>query len=164
MNLVRLTNARLYVDGWGFSGQCDEVDIPVLKWASMELRNLALHGKVKAPLSLEELRTTIKGSFDPALVALICDPTVFVNLQIRADLTDLGPLGISRGGEVVAFVRGWAEEINPGTVRGQQETQGGQYAFHLMSYRLVAAGTELWDVDLLSGRTVINGNTLFEGE
>lgn len=162
MNCMRIVNGKLYVQGWGFSGQCEEAEIPALKWTPMELKNLGLHGKVKAPLCLEEFKASFKGHFDPELVALVGDPTQNINIQIRADLADVTPMGISKTGELVAFLRGWVEELNPGSVRGQQEAQGAQYVLHAVAYRLVAAGVELWDIDLLTDKVVINGNAIFE--
>ena len=164
MNVIRVVNARLYVEGWGFSGQIEEADIPALKWTPMELKNFGLKGKVKAPLGLDELKTTLKGHFDAGLVGLVSDPTRNTNFQIRADLADVSPIGIQKSGELVAFVRGWVEELNPGGLKGQAEAQGAQYVVHLVAYRLVAAGEELWDIDLLADRIVINGNEIWANE
>lgn len=160
--IKRLFRGNVYLEGKGYAGSFEECDLPALKWAGSDLKGLAMVGKTKLPTAVDELKLTLKGHLDEAFAAQAGDCTRFLNVQVRSDQIEYGGDGIVAEKPVVAYCRGWFEEVNPGAVKGQEEGSGAQYVMVLVAYKLVVDGKILWDIDLFQNKCLVNGKDIFE--
>jgi len=157
----RLFRANVYVEGQGHAGAIEEIDLPSLKWAGADLKTIAMVGKSKLPTSLDELKVTMKGHLQADIVAVASDPTRFRNVQIRSNSVKWGGEGIEEEVAAVVYARGWFEEVNLGSVKGQENASGAQYVLHCVACKLQIGARVLFDIDLYQSKVVIDGTDVF---
>lgn len=163
-NLVigRLFRGNLILNGKSYAGSVSECDLPEINWTLADLKTIAQVGKLKAPNGLDDLKATIKGSFDPDLMRAAANPKQAVQIQIRSsyELIDAG--GTMSEVPLVAFITGFISKGKPGTIKSLDQASEADFEVHCNTYKLVLDGTTLHDIDLFNNKCVVDGVNVFE--
>ncbi|MEM4958575.1 MAG: phage major tail tube protein, partial [Nanopusillaceae archaeon] len=56
----KVTNARVYINGTDFIAKAEEIDLPKVKFKTTETKGLALIGETDLPTVLDKLEARIK--------------------------------------------------------------------------------------------------------
>lgn len=139
-----LKNMNLFVDGRGYAGRIDEMELPKLTLKTEEHRAGGMDLPVEVDLGMEKLEAAMTFSdYDPEIFR-------FFGL-LDGETTQITARGaIQRQGEeaipVVVNVRGGWKEIDPGTWKpGDKATLKASVA--VLYYKLAIGGEELVEID-----------------
>ena len=149
-----LRNVNLFVDGRGYAGSAEEVNLPKLTVAMEEHRGGGMDAPVELDMGLEKLE---------------CD---WSSSAVDADM--LGRWGLSAGSQVPVTFRGALESEDGGVkavqaqVRGQiKEIDWGTWKpgekaplkcmMAVRYYKLTIDGTDVHEIDVPNMKRIING-------
>ena len=139
-----LKNMNLFVDGRGYAGRIDEIELPKLTLKTEEHRAGGMEVPVEVDLGMEKLETSLTLSdYDPEVFRLF-------GLLDRQDTPVTIRGAIQRQGEpaqaVAVSLRGGWKEIDSGTWKpGDKSTL--KVSVALNYFRLTIAGEEVVEVD-----------------
>ena len=139
-----LKNMNLFVDGRGYAGRVDEIELPKLTLKTEEHRAGGMDVPVEIDLGMEKLETSLTiADYDPDVFKLF-------GLLDRQDTPVTVRGAIQRQGEaaqpVVVSLRGGWKEIDSGTWKpGDKSTL--KVSAALNYFKLTIAGEEVVEVD-----------------
>ena len=149
-----LKNMNLFVDGRGYAGRVDEIELPKLAMQSEEHRAGGMDAPVEIELGMEKLEATVTLSdHDPELFKLFG----LVNHQsipftVRGSIQAQG----SPAEPVVVQLRGGWKEIDPGTWKpGDKNVL--KFAVGANYYKLSIGGQDLIEIDVINLVRVVGG-------
>jgi uncharacterized protein len=139
-----LKNMNLFVDGRGYAGRVDEIELPKLTLKTEEHRAGGMDVPIEIDLGMEKLECTLTiADFDPDVFKLF-------GLLDRQDTPVTVRGAIQRQGEdaqsAVVYLRGGWKEIDTGTWKaGDKSTI--KVSVAVSYYRLSIAGADVVEVD-----------------
>lgn len=146
----KLKNFNLYIDGFGYAGNVDEVQLPAINVTAEDYRAGGMDAPIEIDMGMEKLEATFKVSkFDKNLLAKFGARNIpFV---LRGALEDLDgtvtPLVVNLTGSIHGQE---TDAATPGTLVAMTF----RFAAHAYTYRL---GDEIiHDIDVLNMKRVIN--------
>lgn len=124
VELKRIVNAAVWLDGTIYLGRVAEFTLPELKQVMQDIKALGLYGKRKLPAGLESMEAKLKfnGIYAEAL-KLAANPFKAFNLQLRGHQEDWGPAGRTAEGAVVASLTGNFMSVQLGTYKPQENVE-----------------------------------------
>ncbi len=149
-----LKNFNLYVDGRGYAGNVDEVQLPALNVVSEDFRAGGMDAAIELDMGMEKLEATFKVSkFDRNLIA---------------------KWGLTAGGNVPLTLRGALESLDgtvqavvvklSGRIHGMEfdaitpgAKSGMTFRMAARAYSYTQAGETLIDIDVLNMKRIIDG-------
>lgn len=148
-----LKNFNLYVDGRGYAGNVDEVQLPALNVVEEDYRAGGMDAPVAIDMGMEKLEATFKVSkFDSDLLSLFGGTRAFP-LTFRGALEDLDgtvkPLVVNMTGKV--------HGLETDAVSGSGGKAGLSFRFALTAYTYTLDGVVVHDIDVLNMKRVIGG-------
>lgn len=149
-----LKNFNLSVDGRGYAGNIDEVQLPTLAVKNEEYRAGGMDAAVELDMGMEKLETTFKLSrFSPDLLALFgLGPQGTVQLTFRGAVESLDgtvePVNVYMAGTIDAAT---PDSITPGAKAGWQ------FKMSVRAYRYEQNGVTIHDIDVVNMKRVIGG-------
>lgn len=159
----RLSEASVYLEGLPIHGRAEEVDIPDLKWKQSSSKALGLVGEATFPTSLEPLKAKFKWtSFYPELMAALADPTRAARLQVYGNLRTF-----ANGGELVAersvvvWLRGWFPSLKLGAFKAH-ENVATESEMEVLYLRIETDGVPIIEVDTMANIYSVHGVDLLE--
>lgn len=163
-NLVigRLFRGNLILNGTSYAGSIHECDLPEVTWTLADLKSIAQIGKLKAPNGLDDLKCTMKGSFDPGLMKAAANPKKAVQIQIRSSYEKISAAGTDSEVPLVAFITGFISKGKPGTIKSLDQASEADFEVHCNTYKLVLDGVTLHDIDLFNNKCIVDGVNAFE--
>lgn len=142
-----LKNMNLFVDGRGYAGRVDEIQLPKLTLKTEEHRAGGMDLPVEVDLGMEKLTAEITISdYDPEVFRLFglldtADTQITVRGAVQAQGSEAVP--------VVVNLRGGWKEIDPGTWKAaDKSTLKVQLAANY--YKLSIGGEELVEIDAVN--------------
>lgn len=147
-----LKNFNLYVDGRGFAGNVDEVQLPALSIVGEDYRAGGMDAPIELDMGMEKLESTFKVSkFDENLDKLLSTGG-FINLTFRGAVE-------SMDGAVKAAVIKMTGKIH--SIETDTATPGAKtaktYRVPLVSYSYSLDGDTIHDIDVRNMKRVIGG-------
>ena len=87
ININRLTNANIYMDGSSLLGRAEEVNLPSIVYKMAEHKALGMVGTAEFFAGIEKMETKIKwNSFYQEVMKKAANPFKSVNMQVRSSL------------------------------------------------------------------------------
>lgn len=154
----RVTNANIYMDGKSLLGRAEEVSLPTIKQIMAEHKALGMNGKFELPAGVDKLECRIKwNSFYSDVLAKSANPNQAVNLQIRSSIktwTSSGALASET--PVVVHLTALFKDFPTGNFK-QHDNVELESNLTVTYTKLVVGGVEVMEVDVLANIHKVNG-------
>ena len=95
VNVNRITNCNVYVEGIGLLGMAEEVKVPGVKGKMTDHKGLGMVGTAEFPAGLDKLEASVKWVSIYPVAEQLLSSTYYVNqYQVRANIETYNSLGI----------------------------------------------------------------------
>jgi hypothetical protein len=107
IEIKRLTNANVYVDGNSLLGKVDECKMPDVNIVMAEHKALGMQGKLEFPSGIDKLEATFKwNSLYSDVLTKVANPFKACEVQLRGSLETYGNGGRTAEVPVVVYLTG----------------------------------------------------------
>lgn len=157
INLNRVTNANVYINGTSMLGQAEEIDLPKLVAKMVEHKALGMQGSVELPSGFDKMESRIKwNAFYQNAMLLMADPYEVVNLQCRASVETYSSTGRTAQTPLVVFMRGQFKSVPTGNFK-QQDNVEFESNLAVTYVKVEHNGVALVEFDALANIFKVNG-------
>lgn len=162
INVNRLTNANIYVDGRSYLGRAEEVNLPDLKHKLSEHKALGMIGVVELWSGIEKLEASIKwNSFYADAMKKFANPFRALNLQVRSSLEVYTSQGRTAQQPVVVFLTGQPKNFPGGNFK-QHDNVEAQSEMTITYMKTVINGETIMEFDVLANIFKVGGVDIME--
>lgn len=149
-----LKNFNLFVDGVGFAGNAEEVQLPSLNIMEEEFRAGGMDSAIGLDMGMEKLETSFKIAGFAASVLKQFGLAEGTDTQ----LTARGSLESLDGAKtpVVVQMRGKIKSAEPDAWQGGQKS-GWSFTVSLRYYKFIQNGETIHEIDVLNMKRIVNG-------
>lgn len=94
LELKKLTNGNVYIDGASFLGKTEEIDVPDIVTKMVDHKVLGLVGEIELPAGVEKMECRIKWNGPaPDIMKIMGNPFATHHFQVRGSLETWGSTG-----------------------------------------------------------------------
>lgn len=159
----RIYNCNFYMDGDGFMGQIEEVNMPEIKFKKGEFKSLGLMALTEFTAGIDKMEFKVKmNSFYPDLLAKLADPFTTKAIQIRGSLQQWEATTLSGEKPVVCYMRVQSQSF-PGAAFKQLDPVEMEGNFTVLYYKLEIDGRVIMEIDALANIFIADGKDLLAG-
>ena len=157
IQLNRITNANIYVDGNCLLGQAEEVKLPEISAIMAEHKALGMVGKIELPAGFDKLEGEIKwNSYYRDVFLKMNDPYTMTQLQIRSSVETYGSLGRMQQVPLVTFLSVMFKKNPMGTFKQNENAEfPSSFACYYVKQQL--NGEDMIELDVLANIYKVNG-------
>jgi P2 family phage contractile tail tube protein len=157
IQINKLTNASVFVDGVGFLGQAMEVDLPEITQKMSDHVALGMIATTEMPSGVDKMEATIRwNALYPAVVEKFANPYAALSLQIRSSLEVYEAGGRVAQQPVVVFLRASSKTHQLGNYRQHENVElENQMAVYYV--RVEINGVEKLELDATANIYRVNG-------
>lgn len=157
VQINRITNANLWINGNNLLGKAEEVTLPDIKAKQTEHKGLGMAGTLELPAGLEKLEAKFKmAAFYPDVMKLAGNPYATASIQVRSNLETWAGQGLVNQVAVVAYLSGRFTNLPMGTFKPKDNAEF-ELNMSVTAAKLVVDGQELYEVDVLNNVWKVNG-------
>jgi len=157
IEISKVFNARVYIDGTDFIAKAEEVDLPKVKFKFADTKALGLYAESELPTGLDKLEARIKfNSTYPDFIALAADPFTSRTIIIRAPYQVWTQQGVARTTPLKAEIKGFFKEWDTGKMKGRDTTEA-EATISVIYYKLEIDGQEIIEIDTLNNIYKVQG-------
>jgi P2 family phage contractile tail tube protein len=157
IEINRLTNANIYIDGNSLLGRAEEIQLPQIKSLMQEHKALGMVGKAEFFAGLDKMDAKIKwASMYADVLAKAANPMKTVQLQVRASLETYEANGRTTEAPVVAMLTGAFKTLPMGTYK-QHENSEFETEMSVYYAKLTVGGTDIVEIDVLANIYKVSG-------
>ena len=156
ININKLLNCNVYVDGGELLGQVEEFDIPELNFKMVEHKALGLFGSFELPSGLDKLEARCKWNAFYDDVVSTSNPYKAIQFQVRANLETYGSTGRT-GQQSMVFTMTAVPKKLPGFKFKQSDNVEMESTFSITRCKLVVDGQTKFEADVTANKLVIDG-------
>lgn len=157
IQIEKLTNMNVYVDGANFLGRASEVTLPSVKDVMADQKGLGMFGKAKVPSGIDDMECNIKWvAPNRDVMRAFADPRRAPLLQFRGSMETHDTTGLIAEVPVIVDVSGRRMERPLGTAK-KQETVEPETKLAVTYYKLTIDGEELEEIDVLANIYKVDG-------
>lgn len=118
VNVNRVTNANVYINGNSFLGKAEEIDLPKITAKMAEHKALGMAGSIELPAGFDKMEARIKwNSFYQDAMVLMANPYEVVSLQCRSSLETYTAAARTSEVPVVVFLKGQFKSVPTGNFK-----------------------------------------------
>lgn len=162
VQINKVTNASLYIDGGSMIGKAMEISLPTVKHVMAEHEALGMLGKTKHFAGIEALEGSVKwNSFYADVLRNIGDPTKALKLQVRAPLQSFSTTGLDSEVAVVVYLTATFTELPGGDFKQHQNVEL-ESAFTATYMKVEIDGVVEVEIDLSANIYNVGGNDILE--
>jgi uncharacterized protein len=157
IQINKLTNASVFVDGVGFLGQAMEVDLPEITQKMSDHVALGMIATTEMASGIDKMEATIRwNALYPLVVEKFANPYAALSLQIRGSLEVYEAGGRVAQQPVVIFLRGTSKTHQIGNFRQHENVElENQLAVYYV--RVEINGVEKLELDATANIYRVNG-------
>lgn len=153
----RITNANVYLDGRSMIGRVEEATLPTVKYKMSEHKALGMNGSFELPAGIDKLECSIKwNSFYQDALAVIGDPNKAIAIQLRGSIKNWTANGVASEVPLVVHLTCQAKDFPLGGFK-QHDNVELTSAMACTYCKIVVNGVEIMEVDVLSNIHKVNG-------
>lgn len=157
----RLTNANVYVNGTSQLGKAEEVNLPDITFMLSEHKALGMVGKFELFSGIDKLEATIKwNAFYADILKKFADPRKVMKLQVRASLETYDSNGLVGEVPCVAYLTVQSKNFPAGNYK-QHDNVEATSKLTCTAYKLEIDGAEVIDYDALANVYSVDGVDIF---
>ncbi|HWO57688.1 MAG TPA: phage major tail tube protein [bacterium] len=160
IEINRLTNANVYLDGSSFLGRAMEVELPKVTHKFAEHKALGMVGTIEAWSGIEKMEAKFKwSSFYREVLGKAANPFKAVAVQVRGSLETYSSAGRVAEVAVVAHLLGQFDSIPAGNYKQHEnvEIENGMAVSYI---KLVVDGAEVLEFDAFANIYKADGQDL----
>lgn len=157
IQLNRLTNASVYVDGNSMLGQAEEIKLPDITMNMTEHKALGMVGKIELPAGFDKLEGEIKwNSFYREAWQRMMSYGEIIPVQVRGNLKSVGARGVTAEVPYVVHLSVMFKKVPLGTFK-QNDNVDFTSGFSCYYVKQVVAGEDVLELDVLANIYKVNG-------
>ena len=150
IEIKRITNANVYVDGTSLLGKVDECKLPEIKVTMSEHKALGMQGKLEFPTGIDKMEATFKwNSLYSDVLAKVANPYKAVSVQLRGSIETYGNGGRTAETPVVAYLTGTFTKFPLGGFK-QHDNVEAETTMSVTYCKLEIAGVVVIEFDALA--------------
>jgi uncharacterized protein len=152
-----LANANVYIDGIGFLGRAQEVEVPQPRHKMIDYKGLGMAGTTELWGGVDKLEAKLKwASFDAQTLTMSASPFQTHSFQVRGSLEQYTSQGRSAELPVVYLMTGVFKDAGVISLKHQEmaETNSTVSVYHCELY---VAGTQIYLYDVFANIYVVGG-------
>lgn len=162
IEIKKICNANVYVDGNSLLGKVDECKLPEIKVIMAEHKALGMQGKLEFPSGIDKLEATFKwNSLYSDVLVKVANPYKAVEVQLRGSLETYGNAGRTAEVPVVAYLTGVFSKFPLGGFK-QHDNVDAETTMSVTYCKLELDGKEILEFDSLANIYKANGEDLLE--
>ena len=157
IEINRITNANIYVNGNSLLGRAEEIKLPDISAIMQEHKALGMVGKIELPSGFDKLEGEVKWNslYEEAAKAM-ANPFKAVQLQCRSSIETYGPGGRIEEVPLATFLTVMFKKNPLGTFK-QHENAEFSSSFTCTYIKQVMDGEELLELDYLANIFRVGG-------
>lgn len=157
IQLNRVTNANIYVDGNCLLGKAEEIKLPDITTVMSEHKALGMVGKIELPSGFEKMEGEIKwNSFYRDVWLKMNNPYSMVQLQVRSSVETYGAMGRMQQQPLVTFLSVMFKKNPMGTFKQNDNAEfSSSFACYYIKQQL--AGEDMLELDVLANIYKVGG-------
>ncbi len=157
IQLNRVTNANIYVDGNCLLGKAEEITLPDITTVLSEHKALGMVGKIELPSGFEKMEGEIKwNSFYRDVWLKMNNPYSMVQLQVRSSVETYGAMGRMQQQPLVTFLSVMFKKNPMGTFKQNDNAEfSSSFACYYVKQQL--AGEDMIELDALANIYKVGG-------
>ena len=160
IQINRITNANIYVNGNSMLGRAEEVKLPDLSAVMVEHKALGMIGKIELPAGFDKLEGEIKwSSLYEDVAALVANPFATVQLQCRSNVETYSSQGRIEDVQMVTYLTVAFKKTPFGTFK-QHENAEFPAEFTAYSVKQTLNGRDLIELDVMANIFRVNGEDM----
>lgn len=157
LEVNRITNANLYMNGASFLGKAEEVMLPDAAHKMVEHKALGMVGTLELFAGLEKMEASIKwNSFYSDVLKLAANPTKAVDLQVRANVEKYTNGGLSEEVPAVCYIKGAFKNVPSGSFK-QHDNVEASSKMTVWYVKLEINGVAIYEIDVMSNVYKVDG-------
>jgi P2 family phage contractile tail tube protein len=162
ININRLTNANIYLDGVSLLGKAEEVSSPTITFKMTEHKAMGMYGAMEFPSGIDKMEMKIKwNSLYPEVMKKAAGPFKNHQLQVRGSLEQWNAIeGRKSEVPVVIFITGAFKNFPTGTFK-QHDNVELETMLTVYAIKEEIDGEEIVEVDVMSNIFKVNGEDQF---
>lgn len=158
----RITNANIYVNGNSLLGKAEEIKLPDVTAIMQEHKALGMVGKIELPAGFEKLEGEIKwNSLYPDVAEMMANPFKTVQLQCRSNVETYNAQGRVEEVALVTFLTVRFKKNPLGTFK-QHDNAEFSSSFSATYIKQVMGGKEILELDYMANIFRVNGEDMLE--
>ena len=156
----RVTNANIYIDGNSLLGRAEEVKLPDISAMLSEHKALGMIGKIELPSGFDKLEGEIKwNSYYKDVAKMMANPFKTVQMQCRSNIEVYGSGGRIEQLPLVTHLTVMFKKNPMGTFK-QHDNVEIPAAFSATYVKQVIAGEEVLELDYMANIFKVGGEDL----
>lgn len=160
IEINRITNANIYVNGASLLGRADEVKLPDVTAIMQEHKALGMIGKIELPAGFDKLEGEIKwNSLYKDVASAVANPFRAVQLQCRSSIETYGAQGRSQQVSLVTYLTVMFKKNPLGTYK-QLENADFASSFSATYLKQVIDGEDVLELDYMANIFRVNGDDM----
>lgn len=157
IQLNRITNANVYIDGNCLLGRVEEIKLPDISVTMTEHKALGMVGKIELPSGFDKMEGEIKwNSFYEDAFAKVVDPFTAIALMVRANVETYDSTGRAKQVPLVTNLTVMFKKNPLGTYK-QNDNAEFSSAFTAYYFKTVCDGKDIVELDVLANIYKVNG-------
>lgn len=157
MNISKVFDANVYVNGASTHGTASEVTPPEVSAQMTDYNSLGMVGTAQFFNGFEAMEASIKWNFPSNDVMRACaDPQQAVDLMVRSSKAEYDSAGVSTEAPIVIFMRGFPKKTAVGGFKKGEDTSP-ETTFGINYYKLEVDGEEIVELDVLNNIYKVDG-------
>ncbi len=151
ININRLTNANIYVEGNSMLGKAEEITLPMIKAKYSDVKVLGLQSDIELPSGFEKMSGKVKwNAVYQDVLGTFGLPYKTKQMQVRASLETYDSSGRTKEVSVVAFLTVRFKDILPGLGIKSGDNPEQESEFSATYYRLEIDGQRVIELDAMT--------------
>lgn len=160
LQVNKLYNANVYVNGISFLGRAEEVTLPQVKAKMVEHKGLGMFGVIETAAGIEKMDAKIKwGSMYPEVLTEAANPYKAVSIQVRASLETHDSTGRVDEVPVVVFMTAQFRNF-PGLGFKHQDNVEVETELSVSYYKLQVDGKDIIEADAFANIWKVEGEDI----
>jgi len=157
IEVSKVFNARVYIDGTDFIAKAEEVDLPKIKFKFADSKGLGLYGEFELPTGLDKMEAKIKfNSVYPEFISLASDPFTIRYVIVRGSVQHWANQGVVEELPLKAEMRGFFKEFDSGKVKRADNSEA-EATLSVIYYKLNVDAMDVLEVDVMNNIYNVNG-------
>lgn len=157
IQINRLTNANVYMDGNNLLGRAEEIQLPQVKHKMADHKSLGMVASAEFFAGIDKLECKIKwNALYPEVLKKAANPFVAVQIQVRASLETYNNMGRLAEVPAIAYVSGTFKEFPLGNFKPQENAEY-ETTMSVNYAKLVVDGDEIFEIDVLQNIYKVDG-------